>query len=88
MMNIPPVFMVFQALLILAFVLAFARLLRGPSLADRVVAFEVMTTIGMGFICVYAISSGQKVFLDVVSVLAILSFLATTAFAYYLGKKE
>jgi multicomponent Na+:H+ antiporter subunit F len=89
MTETPPLLLtVVQALLSLAFVMAFIRLLRGPSLPDRVVAFEVMTTIGIGFICVYAVSSHQKVYLDVASVMAILSFLATTAFAYYLGRKE
>ena len=82
------VFIFLLTLLSLAFLAAFIRLVRGPSLADRVVAFDVMTTIGMGFICVYAVSTGQSIYLDVVTVVALVAFLATMAFAYYLGRKE
>ncbi|MBA3030149.1 MAG: cation:proton antiporter, partial [Desulfobacteraceae bacterium] len=67
--------------------LAFIRLVLGPSLADRVVAFDVMTISGMGFIVVYAVSTDQSIFLDVVSVVALMAFLATLAFAYYLRRK-
>ena len=86
-MDFAPVYMVTLSILSLAFLLAFVRLWRGPSLADRVVAFDVMTTIGMGFIAVYAITTDQSVFLDVASVVALIAFLATIAFAYYLRRK-
>ena len=86
-MDFAPVYMVTLSILSLAFLLAFIRLWRGPSLADRVVAFDVMTTVGMGFIAVYAITTDQSVFLDVASVVALIAFLATIAFAYYLGRK-
>ena len=68
--------------------MAFIRLLRGPDIGDRVVAFDVMTTIGIGFIAVYAIATEQSILLDVASVVALVAFLATIAFAYYLKKKD
>jgi len=86
-MDFAPVYIITLSILSLAFLLAFVRLVRGPSLADRVVAFDVMTTIGMGFIAVYAISTNQSIFLDVASVVALIAFLATIAFAYYLRRK-
>ena len=70
-----------------AFLLAFLRLLRGPSLPDRVVALDLMATIGIGLIAAYAVISNQRLFLDVATVVALLSFLATVAFASYLRKK-
>lgn len=82
-----PVFVIIISLLSLAFFLAFIRLVQGPSLADRVVAFDVMTTIGIGFISLYAIASDQSIFLDVATVVALVAFLATMAFAYYLTRK-
>ena len=85
-MDFSPVYMLTLAMLSLAFLLAFIRLWRGPSLADRVVAFDIMTVIGMGFISVYAVSTDQHIFLDVVSVVALIAFLATLAFAYYLRR--
>jgi len=77
--------MLLAALLIMsaAFVLAFIRLLRGPSLPDRVVALDLMATIGIAFIAAYAVLTNQSVYLDVASVVALISFLATIAFAYY-----
>ena len=70
-----------------AFLLAFLRLLRGPSLPDRVVALDLMATIGIGMIAAYAVMTNQRLFLDVATVVALLSFLATVAFASYLRKK-
>jgi multicomponent Na+:H+ antiporter subunit F len=73
-------------LLSIASVLAFVRLVRGPSLPDRVVALDLLITIGVGFIAVYAIAMDQPVFLDVAIVLALTSFLGTIAFAYYVER--
>ncbi|MBM3135301.1 MAG: cation:proton antiporter [Chloroflexi bacterium] len=73
-------------LLSLAVVLAFVRLVRGPSLPDRVVALDLIATLVMGIIAVYAIARNQPVLLDVAIVLALLSFLGTVAFARYLER--
>lgn len=87
-MEFHPVFIVTLSILSVAFVMAFIRLVRGPYIGDRVVAFDVMTTIGIGFIAVYAVATEQSIFLDVASVVALVAFLATMAFAYYLKKKD
>ena len=68
--------------------MAFIRLVRGPGIGDRVVAFDVMTTTGIGFIAAYSVATEQSLLLDVASVVALLAFLATIAFAHYLKKKE
>jgi multicomponent Na+:H+ antiporter subunit F len=68
----------------LAMVLAFVRLVRGPTLPDRVVALDLIGTMGMGMIAVYAIARHLPVLVDVAIVLALLSFLGTIAFARYL----
>jgi multicomponent Na+:H+ antiporter subunit F len=74
-------------LLSLAVVMAFVRLARGPSLPDRVVALDLIATLSMGMIAVYAIITNQPVLLDVAIVLALLAFLGTVAFARYLEKR-
>jgi multicomponent Na+:H+ antiporter subunit F len=76
------------ALIILssALFLAFYRLVRGPSLPDRVVALDLIGTISVSFIAVYSITANQPVFLDVAIVLALIAFLGTVAFAHYLEK--
>jgi multicomponent Na+:H+ antiporter subunit F len=74
------------ALLTVAMFLAFFRLLRGPSLPDRVVALDLMATLAVGFIAMYAVAAEQAIFLDVAALLALIAFLATVAFAHYIGK--
>ncbi len=71
----------------LAIILSLVRLLRGPKIPDRIVSLDSMVTLGMGVIAVYAIATEQAVFLDVATVLALISFLGTIAFATYLQRR-
>jgi multicomponent Na+:H+ antiporter subunit F len=75
-------------ILVLGLVLTLARLIRGPSLASRVVSFDLLTTVGIGLIAVYAVMTDQPVFLDIAVVLALISFLGTIAFAFYLERSK
>jgi len=61
-------------------------MLRGPSLPDRVMALDLLTTLGIGVIAVYAIATDQPAFLDVAIATALISFLGTVAFAYYIER--
>ncbi len=74
-------------LLSMGVVLAFIRLILGPSLPDRVVALDLMATLVIGIIAVYAMATRQPVFLDVAIILALLSFLGTVAFASYVERR-
>ncbi len=67
---------------------AFGRLVRGPSLPDRVIALDMMSTLGIGIIAVYAVATNQPVLIDVASVLALVSFLGTIAFAEYVERRS
>jgi len=42
-------------IILLAFILAFIRLVKGPSLPDRVIALDFMAHLVMGFIITYCI---------------------------------
>ena len=79
--------MLILPLLSTAILLTFVRLVRGLSLPDRVVALDLLSTLGIGVIAAYAIATDQPVFLDVASILALVSFLGTVAFAYYLEQR-
>lgn len=68
----------------LAAVLAFARLVLGPSLPDRVVALDLLAAIGVAVCGVAAVAYRLAVFLDVALLLALISFVGTVAFARYL----
>jgi multicomponent Na+:H+ antiporter subunit F len=73
-------------LLGLALLFSLIRLVRGPSLPDRVVALELIASLTVGFIAVYVITSGKTAFLDVALVIALTAFLAAIGFARYLEK--
>lgn len=68
-------------------VLAFLRLCLGPTLADRVVSLDMMGTLAIGIMATYAVGTGQAVVLDVAVVIALILFLGTVAFAYYLERR-
>jgi multicomponent Na+:H+ antiporter subunit F len=77
------------AMPVLAFTLipVFIRLVRGPSLPDRVIALDLIAMLVMGMITVYVVVTDKPVLLDLVTVLALLSFLGAVAFARYLEKR-
>ena len=74
------------ALLTLALVMGFIRLVIGPTLPDRVVALELMASLTVGFIGIHVLTSGQPALLDVGMVLALTAFLAAVGFARYLER--
>jgi len=75
-------------ILALSVFLVFYRFYKGPKLSDRVVALDLLITIGIGFIAVYSVVSNQPTFLDIAMVLGLIAFLGTVAFSYYLEKRE
>lgn len=72
----------------LSVVLIVIRFLKGPNILDRVIALDLIITTGIGFIAVYSIASNQPAFLDVAMILALIAFLSTVAFSYYIQKKN
>lgn len=73
-------------ILLLSILLVLLRLLRGPSLPDRVIALDMLATIAVGMIMVDAISTEQVYFLRAGIVLALVAFLGTVSFAFYMLK--
>ncbi|HUE72384.1 MAG TPA: cation:proton antiporter [Pirellulaceae bacterium] len=70
-----------------AMFLALVRLVLGPSLPDRVVALDLIGTLSVGFIAAYDIATDQPILLDAATVVALVAFLATVAFAHYLERR-
>lgn len=71
----------------LSILIIFFRLIIGPTIEDRIVALDLLAANAIAFIAVYAIQSGTTTFLDVGVILALLAFLGTVAFAYYLERR-
>lgn len=68
----------------LALLISVIRIIIGPTLADRVLALDLMTVIAMGFVATIAIRTGLMLYLDIAIALALLGFLATIALARYI----
>lgn len=71
----------------LALILIFYRFLKGPSIADKIIAVDLSITTGIGIIGVYSIVSDKSTLLDTAMILALIAFLSTVAFSYYLEKR-
>lgn len=71
-------------LLGLALLISAIRIVIGPTLADRVLALDLMTVVAMGFVGTIAIRTGLMLYLDIAIALALLGFLATVALARYI----
>lgn len=82
------IFFFLLPVLSVAMLFAFFRLVRGPSLPDRVVALDLMATLVIGIVAVYSVATGQSAYLDVAVILALIAFLGTVAFAYYIQRGE
>lgn len=74
--------------LLLSFAMAFVRVVLGPTLADRVVAVDLISFITIGFIVVYTLDSGQESLLDIALTLGLVAFLGTIAFARFIAKRK
>lgn len=75
------------ALVGLAMFLAFVRLVRGPTLPDRVVALDLMGVLAVGMLAAAAVAADSPVLLHPAAVLALVGFLGTVGFARYLVKR-
>jgi multicomponent Na+:H+ antiporter subunit F len=74
------------AILGAAVLVAFARLVKGPTLPDRVVAMDLVGVLIIGFIVVLAASTDVRATLDAAIVIALIGFVATVAYAIYVER--
>ncbi|GLR48998.1 cation:proton antiporter [Shinella yambaruensis] len=66
-----------------AFFLTAYRVVKGPTLPDRIVALDMLVAIAIGFIAVLAIRTGFNLYIDIAIALGLVGFLATVAFARF-----
>lgn len=72
-----------MAMLVFAFLLIIVRIVRGPTLPDRILALDMLVAVGIGFIAVIGIKTGFFLYIDVAIALGLIGFLATVAFSRY-----
>lgn len=71
----------------LAFICLY-RVIRGPSIADRMVGIDIFGILVVGICAIFAIKTGRTFLIDIGIAWIILSFIGTISLAKYLeGKK-
>ncbi|HEV7319485.1 MAG TPA: cation:proton antiporter [Ensifer sp.] len=60
------------------------RIIRGPTLPDRVLGLDMLVAIAIGLIAVVAIRTGFNLYIDIAIALGLVGFLATVAFARFI----
>ena len=71
-----------------ALLVAFIRLVKGPTLPDRIVAIDLFGVLVVGLIVVLAGQSGVRATLDAAIVIALVGFLGTIAYATYVERGD
>jgi multicomponent Na+:H+ antiporter subunit F len=71
-----------------ALIVAFVRLVKGPTLPDRIVAMDLLGVLVVGLIVVLAGWSGVRATLDAAIVIALVGFLSTVAYATYVERGD
>ena len=64
------------------------RVIKGPSVADRVVAIDIIGIIVVGICVILSISTGKAFLIDIGIAWIILSFIGTLTMAKYLGRRK
>ncbi len=64
------------------------RLVRGPSLADRVIALDGLLVVGLAAITARAVRTGDGAFLPVVVVLTLVGFIGTAMVSRFIEESE
>ena len=72
------------ALLMLTLLAGLIRFVKGPSIVDRVVAFDSMTVTSLVVIGIIALLSNRAIYFDVAVVYGFLSFLGVIIVAKYI----
>lgn len=62
------------------------RVIKGPSMPDRVMALDLISVNLIASIAILSVINGQTVFLDVILLLGILSFIGTIALSRFIER--
>jgi len=78
------IIVVLQTVVGLASLLALWRLVRGPHLADRVVALDLLASLAVGFLVLRAAQTGHWMYVDVALGIGLISVVGTVAFGSFI----
>lgn len=64
------------------------RVVKGPSMPDRVIALDSIGVHVMGLVAIFSIKYHTQAFLDIILLIGILAFIGTISFAKFLERGE
>jgi len=73
-------------LLLLSILITLYRFLKGTTLSDRVVAFDVMSVMSVSLLVILALYFQRDFYLDIALVFGLIGFLGTTVFGRYIER--
>jgi multicomponent Na+:H+ antiporter subunit F len=76
------------ALLTVSFLITVWRVIKGPTLPDRVLALDMLVAVAIGFTAVIAVRTGFTLYVDIAIALGLVGFLATVAFARFVLQRS
>lgn len=82
-----PIATIVLFVLTVAALLVFVRLVKGPSLPDRVVAMDLLGTLTVSILVVGAAAAGEPAFLDAAIIIALIGFVSNIAYARFIERK-
>ncbi len=78
----------FSLVLLCAIAITLYRVLYGSSLADRVIAFDLIAALLIAKLVIWSVSLDNVFLLEIAVAIALVGFLATVALARYLELRE
>lgn len=82
------VVLVVFGLLLVALVLAFVRVVRGPLIPDRVAALEHVNVLTVSMVALATVFLDEAAFIDASVALALIAFVSTVAFTRFMERNE
>lgn len=76
--------MIALALVAVAFALSFWRLLRGPSVPDRILALDTLSINAIALLVLSGIQLGSAIYFEVALLIALIGFVGTVALCKFL----
>lgn len=70
-------------LLSISFLITIYRIIKGPTLPDRILGLDLLVAIAIGYIAVIGVKTGYTLYVDIAIALGLVGFLATVAFARF-----
>lgn len=84
MINV--ILMISAGFISLAMLFSLYRFIKGPSVSDRVVSFDIITISSLALIALIGLISGRAIYIDVALVYGLLSFIGVIIVARYLER--